>query len=135
MSTIIDEFSRNAGTVWDVLKTNSPMTQINLLRIAQLDEKQLHAAVGWLARENKIYQNGTVYELRETNLTEKIGGDAGKLWRILEAWGDVDITNITRLAHINEHDTYAALGWLARENKIEEKHGKTKDNLIRFKLR
>lgn len=69
-------------------------------------------------RENKICKTGSKYELRETNLTNKIGVDAGKIWKLLNSQGNCDITSITKNTQITVKETYSAIGWLARENKI-----------------
>ncbi|MFH1101773.1 MAG: winged helix-turn-helix domain-containing protein [Methanobacteriota archaeon] len=135
MSNLVDEFSRNAGNVWDVLQKYRTLSQITLVEATKLDEHQLNTAIGWLARENKICKNGNDYELKETNLTEKIGGDAGRVWRVLETWGDLDITSLVRVTQINENDLFSALGWLARENKIDTKIGQSREGQVRYQLK
>jgi hypothetical protein len=88
-----------------------------------LNEHQLCTAVGWLARENKICRNGTVYKIGGTNLEGKIGFDAGKIWTVLsQQQTDVDISSLVRLTRIDVKDVYSAIGWLARENKIDAKN-------------
>ena len=57
-------------------------------------------------------------KLDKTNLTHKIGNNAGRIWKILDIWGDIDIQSIQRLADIQEEEVHTALGWLAREDKI-----------------
>jgi hypothetical protein len=61
------------------------------------------------------------YKLGETNLTDRIGTNAGKIWTVLSTQKEVDITSIAPLAQIDKRDAFCALGWLARENKIEPK--------------
>lgn len=135
MNDITVEFGRSAGKVWEVLRGSGPQSWSTLLKNTKLDGKTLHAAIGWLARENKICRNNSMYELGVTNLTEQIGGDAGKIWSVLEMWGDVDVSNLARLAQIDQMDVFSALGWLARENKIEQMKGALRDDVIRFKLK
>lgn len=79
----------------------------------------MYAAIGWLARENKIRKEKDTYALGETNLVPTIGKDAGKIWRTLEIWGEVDAISLSRLSRIVEHDVFTAVGWLAREGKID----------------
>jgi hypothetical protein len=43
---------------------------------------------------------------------------AGKAWRTLGEKGEVSIIQLPRLLKENEAVTYQALGWLAREDKI-----------------
>lgn len=132
---VIEEFDHGAGKVWQTLNSFGPLTESVLLKTTKLDEKTFSAAVGWLARENKIRKSNIEYELGETNLTD-IGANAGKVWKALEAWGEIDLSGIIKLAQITEHDAYAALGWLARENKITTKHAtKLKEPVLKFTLK
>jgi hypothetical protein len=137
MSTIIDEFGQNAGKIWQTLHEKGPLSVKKLINTTYLNERQLHAAVGWLARENKICSNGTIYKNGETNLVGKIGTDAGTIWSVLSKSGtDVDLTSLSRLTRINVNDIYAAVGWLARENKIDvQTVMKQKNQQVRMKLK
>jgi len=122
MTTIVEEFGQNAGKIWQALHEKGPLSETKLINTTFLNEHQLRAAVGWLARENKICRNGSIYKLGSTNLVEKVGTDAGKVWTILsKKQTDVDISSLTRLTKIGMNDVYTALGWLARENKIDVK--------------
>lgn len=126
MKSIIEECGQNAGKIWEALDEYGPLIEPKLMKYTRLTQSGFYAAVGWLARKNKICKDGAVYELGETNLAGKIGGDAGKLWKTLETWGEVDISSIAKLTRIEEKDAYWALGWLAREDKLMAKKGKTK---------
>jgi hypothetical protein len=129
MSNVIDEFGQNAGKVWQALNAKGPLSETKLINTTFLNEYQVHAAVGWLARENKICQNRTVYKIGGTNLEGKIGLDAGKIWTVLaKQQTDVGISSLVQLTRINVNDVFAAIGWLARENKIEAKTIKSKKN-------
>lgn len=44
----------NAGTVWVALNADNALGIKQLKKITKLKEKELYAAIGWLARENKI---------------------------------------------------------------------------------
>ncbi|MCM1311757.1 MAG: winged helix-turn-helix domain-containing protein [Bacteroides sp.] len=51
-----------------------------------------------------------------------IGTNAGKLWRLMDENHDRRHWSYERLIQdsgLSEPDFYAAIGWLARENKIE----------------
>lgn len=52
-------------------------------------------------------------------MKEKIGEAAGKIWSILREKGELDITQIPKILKKKEIISYQALGWLAREEKIE----------------
>jgi len=121
MKNILEEFGINAGKIWETLSSQGPLTEAKLMQAARLSDDEFYSGIGWLARENKIFKDGMVYKLGETNLTTKIGTDAGKVWKVLETQKEVDISSIGPLAQIDHRDTYSALGWLARENKIEPK--------------
>lgn len=132
MSNLINEFGQNAGKVWQALNGKGPLSETKLIDSTCLNGYQIHAAVGWLARENKICQNGTVYKIGETNLEGKIGFNAGKIWGVLaKQQTDVGISALARLTRINVNDVFAAVGWLAREDKIEAKtiNGKKRKQL------
>lgn len=131
---ICEKIGENAGKIWRILHTHGPMTQTELQQALELDEHLFYAAVGWLARENKIHTNNDVFELNNTNLTEKIGGIAGSIWKILDMWDELDIQQILYLMKIDEREAYAGLGWLAREHKIESKPS-IDDHSIRFFLK
>ncbi|MDR1698874.1 MAG: winged helix-turn-helix domain-containing protein [Prevotellaceae bacterium] len=47
-------FGENAGLIWNVLSDGSKKTTKELKKAAKLTDKDLYAALGWLARENKI---------------------------------------------------------------------------------
>ena len=90
-----------------------------LLKLTQLEEDNLHSGIGWLAKENKIYkEENDLYKLDSTNLEYEIGAYAGKVWKILDIWGDADFTTIKRLSDLSDNEVHAALGWLAKEDKI-----------------
>jgi hypothetical protein len=100
-----------------------------------LTEKELYSAIGWLAKENKIYKQESSFSLGDTNLTAKIGNDAGMVFKILDMWGEVDVESISRLAKINENDVFCAAGWLMREGKLDGKTIKNDTNNFLFWLK
>ncbi len=121
MIDVVEEFGLNAGRVWTALDSYGPLTDTQLMEDIGLRTYELYVAIGWLARENKISKDGELYKLDDTNLTGKIGRDAGKIWKLLVTEGKVDTIYISKLTKMNEEDTYSALGWLAREDKIQIK--------------
>ena len=135
MKTLVDEFGWNAGKVWKILNTQGPLKQEALLKTTKLAEDELWAAIGWLARENKICRENNMYKLGETNLTTKIGADAGKVWNTVAQQGEVDVSTIAKNAQITETDAYCAVGWLAREDKIQCKKIRTKEPKIKVTLK
>ena len=44
----------NAGSVWVALNTADALGVKQLKKITKLKDKEVYAALGWLARENKI---------------------------------------------------------------------------------
>jgi len=124
MIEVTEEFGFNAGRVWKALEMHGPLTEVQLMEETSLRENEVFAAVGWLARENKIRKNGDVYCLDETNLTFEIGGNAGMIWNALFTNGELDTTHISRLIQKDDKNIFSALGWLARENKIQLKKKK-----------
>jgi len=118
MSDVIKSFGNNAGKLWETLNTDGPQVQTKLLKKTNLRNEEFYSAIGWLARENKIYKDKRTYKIGETNLTEKIGSDAGKVWQVLGGSNEIDVNAISRLTKIEKMDCYSALGWLSREGRI-----------------
>jgi len=119
MRDITKNFGQNAGKIWISLNAFGPQNESSLIKNSKLSLKNFYAGIGWLARENKIYKDGTFYKLGDTNLTNIIGENAGKVWKILESKGQVDMSLIAKITQTTIQDAYSALGWLAREDKIK----------------
>ena len=132
---MINSFEQSVGKVWKALNSKGALTENKLIWGTKLENNMFYSAVGWLARENKICKEDNTYKLGETNLTSKIGKDAGKVWRVLDTWGEVDVISISRLARIEEEDASSAIGWLAREGKIEGRAINAEENKIKFWLK
>ena len=47
-------FCVNAGIVWEALNEKGPCTIADLARTTSLSREEVHGALGWLGRENKI---------------------------------------------------------------------------------
>jgi hypothetical protein len=134
MNNHINELGKNAGKIWQTLYNNGTLiSQSKLQRKTSLSDQEFHGAIGWLARENKIKKIGITYQLGSTNLTSKIGTNAGKIWKTLASTKEADITTIMKQTGMRETDAHSAIGWLARENKIDTQIGKN-DQLF-FRLR
>ena len=132
LKNIINNFGQKAGKIWTTLNDNGPLSEDVLIKKTKLKSNDFHAGVGWLARENKICKYGIFYKLENTNLSNSIGENAGKVWRLLNSAGQVDISSIADIANISINDAYSALGWLAREDKIKT-IGSSKE--LKFKLK
>jgi hypothetical protein len=50
----ISIFGVNAGIIWQALNLNGPMTIDDLVKATALNPEEIHGALGWLGRENKI---------------------------------------------------------------------------------
>lgn len=58
-------------------------------------------------------------------MVEKIGVDAGKVWTKLDEKGRMNVRDLRNAIKVTERDTFAALGWLAKEGKVTiEKDGR-----------
>lgn len=51
-------------------------------------------------------------------MIEKIGNNAGVVWNALRE-GALEIKALKKETKLTEKDLYAALGWLAREGKVQ----------------
>ena len=47
-------FGVSAGIVWEALNENGPSTIADLAKTTSLSREEVHGALGWLGRENKI---------------------------------------------------------------------------------
>jgi hypothetical protein len=52
-------------------------------------------------------------------MIQEIGASAGKIYNALEAHGELTVTKLKTLAEADLFKLYAAIGWLAREDKID----------------
>ncbi|MDE5629745.1 MAG: winged helix-turn-helix domain-containing protein [Muribaculaceae bacterium] len=50
--------------------------------------------------------------------TEVIGTNAGSVWVALSTAETLGVKQIKKITKLKDKEVYAALGWLARENKI-----------------
>lgn len=50
--------------------------------------------------------------------TEVIGQNAGLVWEALNLGETLGTKQIKKITKLKDKDLYAALGWLARENKV-----------------
>ncbi len=101
MVDAIEKFGQNAGKIWSNLNRYGVLTESTLKKNTRLTDKEFYAAIGWLARENKIAKTGAKYQLSETNLTEKIGNAAGKVYTVLTTkGGEIDVTSISRITRL-----------------------------------
>jgi len=51
-------------------------------------------------------------------MSETIGAAAGKIWEYLEENGATSVTKITKETGLNRNDVQRAIGWLAKEGKL-----------------
>lgn len=52
-------------------------------------------------------------------MKDKIGDTAGRIWKIMRKKKEVNISQLPKLLEEKTAIVYQALGWLAREDKIE----------------
>lgn len=50
---------------------------------------------------------------------EKVGTNAGYVWTYLSESGKKSLKEVKKVCKLTDKDLYAALGWLAREGKIQ----------------
>lgn len=110
-------FGINAGKLWQALNSNNTLTKNQIIDITKLSNEQFYQSIGWLSRENKIKKEGEFYQLDNTNLSEKIEVNANNIFDIFRN-GSFNIEKLSNLIGMNFEDYNMALGWLAREGKI-----------------
>lgn len=118
------KFGENAGRIWHTLYQTGNSEEEQLQEHTKLSKDEFYAGIGWLARENKIKKINDYYKLDSTNLTDQVGTVAGRVWKILDIWDEADIVTLQKLSDCSEEEVFTALGWLAREGKIEHEDGK-----------
>lgn len=47
-----------------------------------------------------------------------IGDAAGKIWNYLDANGEASVSKVTKETGLNRNDVQRAIGWLAKEDKL-----------------
>jgi hypothetical protein len=52
-------------------------------------------------------------------MKDKIGETAGRVWQVLQEHDNLDVTRLAKLVKEKEALIHQAIGWLAREDKIE----------------
>jgi Protein of unknown function (DUF2582). len=55
-------------------------------------------------------------------MKEKIGTNAGLIWKALDEMGSLEVKELKKIAKLTDKDLYAAIGWLAREEKVSFNH-------------
>jgi len=68
MVKIRKKVGENAGKVWNALNTHGLLSEFQLLEKTNISSIEIHAAIGWLAQENKIFKNGEFFSLNENKL-------------------------------------------------------------------
>lgn len=62
----------------------------------------------------------------EIDMKKQIGDAAGAIWRVLHEKDKVSLATLPKVMKEKESLTYQAVGWLAREDKIQfQTEGKT----------
>ncbi|MCD6236562.1 MAG: winged helix-turn-helix domain-containing protein [Thermoplasmata archaeon] len=112
-------FGESAGKIWTTLYEEEVSPESRLKKKTKLKDHEFYGAIGWLARENKIRKDGKALTLGETNLTPEIGRNAGRVWKALNIWEELTDEDLVELTDLNKKDLFSALGWLAREDKVE----------------
>ena len=59
-----------------------------------------------------------LFTISMNNLKDKIGFDAGCVWKVLDSQGVKSIKELKKTAKLTERELYAAIGWLSREEKL-----------------
>jgi len=113
------EFGINAGKLWRALDSRGSLTKNQLMKHTNLKTDEFNGAVGWLAKENKIRRDGEFYKLDQTNLNIKIEEDAGMIWNLLDT-RKCNMNNLSKITQLDEEDVQIALGWLARDGKLDK---------------
>lgn len=135
MKTLIDEFGQNAGKVWQVLNAHGPLKEEALLKTTRLNQDDLWAAIGWLARENKIVKKTTCINLEPRISHQRSARTQARSGIPLQNRGKLILQPSHKPRKSPRLTRYCALGWLARENKIVAKKIRAKENQLKVALK
>ena len=135
MANIVDTYGRNAGKVWKTLDTCGPCTTTKIMKNTGLTKEDFYTAVGWLAKENKVWFNENTYGLGESNFDKYICKNVDKVWYLINKCDEIETNYIPKLANVTEQDAYYAVGWLAREGKITGTKAKPKKPHTKIKAK
>jgi len=120
MRDITTKYGDNAGKIWQTLNEQGCLKKSKLVKATKLRDDEFFSGIGWLAKEDKITkEEKDCYRLDNTNLDSEIGSHAGRVWKILDIWGESDFVTLKRLSDLKDDQVHSALGWLAREDKIK----------------
>jgi hypothetical protein len=107
----------NAGKVWKVLESQGRVTRYQLMNVTGLEPSSVDAAIGWLAKENKVHRDGEFFSLGPTNMNKTIGWNAEILFKVLKNV-PYDVTKLHELTDLTPIEIHQAIGWLSREGNI-----------------
>ena len=65
-------------------------------------------------------------------MISKIGETAGKVWKLLDEKGEATLTQLKKGVKADENLIFQAIGWLAREDKLQIEK---KDRFITYALK
>jgi hypothetical protein len=118
---MVHQIGVNAGKIWATLNKSGAMDELSIQKAAGLTKGEVHKALGWLAREGKVKIESGKYKLVEggdPKATEKYGKAAGVVWQVL--FGENPSDALRDCLRLEEEVLHGALGWLAKEGKVDE---------------
>lgn len=124
-----EKIGNEAGAVWNAILASDQASFTKIRNETQLKNNEVYEAIGWLAREDKVKREGRRYKLDSTNLTPEIGENAGKIYDALHENNQLTMNDLLKSGRINRKNVWTAIGWLAREDKLEM------DEMGRLKLK
>jgi hypothetical protein len=107
----------NAGKVWKILQSENNVTRYQLVNATALEPSDIDAAIGWLAKENKIQRDGEFFSLGKTNMDKTIGLNAQILFKVLKNV-PYDVSTLHELTDLTPIEIHQAIGWLSREGNV-----------------
>ncbi len=132
MVNVTHKYGKNAGKIWNALNKHGNLTPRSLKRKTGLNTEELFVGLGWLAKENKITFDNNYFSLGNYEWDNTIGKYAGKVWDVINCCEEIDTTYVPSLADISETDFYYAMGWLAKEGKINAKKVKPPKSITKI---
>ena len=118
---MILNIGENAGRVWHALQGNGSMDVSSIANGTGLSGSDVEKAIGWLGKEGTLSIIENKYSLVEgghPSITHKYGNAAGSVWEVL--FGNNPSSALRDCLGLEKKVMNAALGWLAKEGKVDE---------------
>ncbi len=91
-----------------------------MVEVASTSKFKMSGVYADIALSGGIIKNYIFSTKEDCHMLDIIGNAAGQIWNVLfRQEGPISMTELSRITKLKSQVVYQALGWLAREGKIE----------------